>query len=108
MEQEEYFKKCGQEPKDNKTDKKEELKGMYLLPAKIFRLFHNNNILDSNIADDSSDVVALPRTEVIQRLRDRGEPILLYGETELEAFRRLRRCEILEPEVNRVSTKSYV
>ncbi|XP_043229755.1 pre-mRNA-splicing factor 18-like [Amphibalanus amphitrite] len=43
----------------------------------------------------------LSRSEVVRRLRDRLEPILLFGETELEAFRRLRRLEILEPEVNR-------
>ncbi|GFR29204.1 pre-mRNA-splicing factor 18 [Trichonephila clavata] len=43
----------------------------------------------------------LPRKEVIRRLRERHEPILLFGETELEAFQRLRRLEILEPEVDR-------
>ncbi|XP_013778601.1 pre-mRNA-splicing factor 18-like [Limulus polyphemus] len=43
----------------------------------------------------------LPRKEVIRRLRDRSEPILLFGETEIEAFKRLRRLEILEPEVDR-------
>ncbi|XP_035209652.1 pre-mRNA-splicing factor 18-like [Stegodyphus dumicola] len=43
----------------------------------------------------------LPRKEVIRRLRERQEPILLFGETELEAFQRLRRLEILEPEVDR-------
>lgn len=44
----------------------------------------------------------LPRHEVIRRLRERGEPILLFGESEIEAFKRLRKCEILEPEVNKV------
>jgi hypothetical protein len=29
---------------------------------------------------------------------------MLFGETELDAFRRLRRSEILEPEVNKVMT----
>ncbi|KAJ8951496.1 hypothetical protein NQ318_000192 [Aromia moschata] len=43
----------------------------------------------------------LPRNEVISRLRDRGEPVLVFGETELDAFKRLRKCELLEPEVNR-------
>ncbi|KFM57383.1 Pre-mRNA-splicing factor 18, partial [Stegodyphus mimosarum] len=43
----------------------------------------------------------LPRKEVIRRLRERQEPVLLFGETELEAFQRLRRLEILEPEVDR-------
>ncbi|EDW39121.1 GL13914 [Drosophila persimilis] len=43
----------------------------------------------------------LPRTEVIRRLRERGEPILIFGETEPEAFDRLRQCEISQPEANR-------
>lgn len=43
----------------------------------------------------------LPRSEVISRLRDRSEPILLFGETEVDAFKRLRKCELLEPEVNK-------
>jgi pre-mRNA-splicing factor 18 len=57
------------------------------------------------IADnDSSDHTTLPRRDAIRRLRERGEPVLLFGETELDAFRRLRRSEILEPEVNKVMT----
>ncbi|KAG8190565.1 hypothetical protein JTE90_014043 [Oedothorax gibbosus] len=43
----------------------------------------------------------LPRKEVVRRLRDRQEPVILFGESELEAFQRLRRLEILEPEVDR-------
>lgn len=42
----------------------------------------------------------LPRTEVIRRLRDRGEPITLFGESENDAFQRLRHLEIMQPEVN--------
>lgn len=38
---------------------------------------------------------------MIRRLRERGEPILLFSETELESFHRLRKCEILEPEVDK-------
>lgn len=54
--------------------------------------------------DIESDVQhsVLPRQEVILRLRDREEPILLFGETETDAFKRLRKCELLEPEINRV------
>ena len=51
---------------------------------------------------DNVDHVTLSRKEVINRLRERGEPIILYSETELEAFKRLRKCEILEPEINKV------
>lgn len=43
----------------------------------------------------------MSRNEVTRRLRERCEPILLYGESELDAFRRLRQCEISEPEINR-------
>ncbi|CAH1173679.1 unnamed protein product [Phaedon cochleariae] len=50
---------------------------------------------------DSHQHSILPRLEVISRLRDRSEPILLFGESELDAFKRLRKCELLEPEVNR-------
>ncbi|XP_059610619.1 pre-mRNA-splicing factor 18 [Phlebotomus argentipes] len=51
--------------------------------------------------DVTSEHSILPRPEVIRRLRERCEPILLFGETENEAFRRLRQCEITEPEINR-------
>lgn len=33
-------------------------------------------------------------------MRDRGESIMLFGEDELDAFRRLRHLEITQPEVN--------
>ncbi|XP_017769941.1 PREDICTED: pre-mRNA-splicing factor 18-like [Nicrophorus vespilloides] len=49
----------------------------------------------------SSEANVLPRQEVISRLRDRSEPISLFGESELDAFRTLRRCEILEPEISK-------
>lgn len=65
-------------------------------------------IVDVAESDSSSELQTLPRNEVIQRLRERCEPILLFGESEVEAFRRLRRCEILEPEVNRVSTLIFI
>ncbi|MPC79416.1 pre-mRNA-splicing factor 18-like [Portunus trituberculatus] len=51
--------------------------------------------------NDEDDAPELPRQEVVRRLREREEPVLLYGESEHDAFRRLRRLEILEPEVNR-------
>ncbi|CAB0008199.1 unnamed protein product [Nesidiocoris tenuis] len=48
--------------------------------------------------DDEIGEISLPKKEVIKRLRDRGEPIMLFGETEFDTFKRLRKCEILEPE----------
>jgi pre-mRNA-splicing factor 18 len=47
------------------------------------------------------DLPQLSRREVLRRLRERGEPILLFGESEPEAAKRLRKLEILEPEINR-------
>lgn len=44
----------------------------------------------------------LSRVEVTRKLRERGQPILLFGESEIDSFKRLRRVEILEPEVNKV------
>lgn len=41
----------------------------------------------------------LPRIEVVRRLRDRNESIRLFGETDLDAFQRLRHMEIMQPEV---------
>ena len=43
----------------------------------------------------------LNRKEVIKRLRERSEPILLFGESETDSFKRLRQLEIREPELNR-------
>ena len=40
----------------------------------------------------------LPRVEVIRRLRDRFEPVSLFGETEEESCRRLRKLEVEEPD----------
>lgn len=40
--------------------------------------------------------------QVIRRLRERGEPVRLFGESDYDAFQRLRKIEILAPEVNKV------
>ncbi|KAG8576992.1 hypothetical protein GDO81_010040 [Engystomops pustulosus] len=45
--------------------------------------------------------MTLSRQEVIRRLRERGEPIRLFGETDYDSFQRLRKIEILAPEVNK-------
>ncbi|GBP08084.1 Pre-mRNA-splicing factor 18 [Eumeta japonica] len=50
---------------------------------------------------EQSENVSLPRHEVIRRLRERCHPIFLFGENELQSFRRLRRIEIQEPEANK-------
>nr|CAD7590653.1 unnamed protein product [Timema genevievae] len=81
-EREEYLRRFGAKTDETEFDSSKTAKG-------------------GNAADDSSEHATLPRKDVIRRLRERGEPILLFGETEVEAFVRLRRSEILEPEVNK-------
>lgn len=66
-----------------------------------FTCSQNTTETSSQKLEDGSDHATLPRKEVIRRLRERGEPILLFGESELESFHRLRKCEILEPEVDK-------
>jgi len=48
--------------------------------------------------DSDLDVPTLPRIEVVRRLRERLQPTILFGETELEACQRLRILEVNEPE----------
>lgn len=42
----------------------------------------------------------LPRKEVIRRLRERGQPIRLFGETDEDAYMRLKQLEISEPDAS--------
>ncbi|CAH2266101.1 jg11105 [Pararge aegeria aegeria] len=87
-EQEEYYKKYGP---TNQHDK----------------LAIDNQIEDIEKAkkqeaeNQQSESVCLPRAEVIRRLRERAHPIMLFGESDLQSFKRLRRIEIQEPEANR-------
>lgn len=52
--------------------------------------------MKSNLSPEQKE---LPRAEVIRRLRDRNEPIRLFGESDRDAFQRLRHIEITQPEV---------
>jgi pre-mRNA-splicing factor 18 len=40
-----------------------------------------------------------PRTDVIKKLRERNQPIRLFGETDTDTCRRLRLLETTEPEL---------
>lgn len=42
----------------------------------------------------------LPRKEVIRRLRERAQPIRLFGETDEDAYLRLKQLEISEPDMS--------
>jgi pre-mRNA-splicing factor 18 len=79
--------------------------GWYQIVNNIVLILKLQNVA-TVVKDDCSgnnveDLPKLSRREVTRRLRERGEPILLFGETEEEASKRLRKLEILEPEVNR-------
>lgn len=45
------------------------------------------------------ELTNLPRSEVIRKLRERGEPILLFGESQIDSCYRLRLLEISAPEM---------
>jgi len=42
----------------------------------------------------------------MRRLRERGEPVRLFGESDYDAYQRLKKLEILEPEV-KVNSAMY-
>lgn len=52
-------------------------------------------------SDTVNKIADIPRNEVIRKLRERLEPILLFGESEHDSCKRLRQLEISAPEVNR-------
>uniref|UniRef100_A0A3B3SXF2 Pre-mRNA-splicing factor 18 n=1 Tax=Paramormyrops kingsleyae TaxID=1676925 RepID=A0A3B3SXF2_9TELE len=85
-EQEDYYKRCGYEP-----EKREEMTE----PATS-----SNPVLELELTEEKLPMT-LSRQEVIRRLRERGEPIRLFGESDYDAFQRLRKIEILAPEVNK-------
>ncbi|OXB60575.1 hypothetical protein ASZ78_009216 [Callipepla squamata] len=63
-------------------------------------LTSTNPVLELELAEEKLPMT-LSRQEVIRRLRERGEPVRLFGETDYDAFQRLRKIEILAPEVNK-------
>ncbi|XP_040269091.1 pre-mRNA-splicing factor 18 isoform X2 [Bufo bufo] len=85
-EREAYFERCGFQVQN--TDEEEK-------PSTS-----NNPVLDLELAEEKLPMT-LSRQEVIRRLRERGEPIRLFGETDYDSFQRLRKIEILAPEVNK-------
>ncbi|XP_035282990.1 pre-mRNA-splicing factor 18 isoform X3 [Anguilla anguilla] len=60
----------------------------------------SNPVLELELTEEKLPM-SLSRQEVIRRMRERGEPIRLFGESDYEAFQRLRKIEILAPEVNK-------
>uniref|UniRef100_A0AAY4B1U0 Pre-mRNA-splicing factor 18 n=1 Tax=Denticeps clupeoides TaxID=299321 RepID=A0AAY4B1U0_9TELE len=60
----------------------------------------SNPVLELELTEEKLPMT-LSRQEVIRRLRERGEPVRLFSESDYEAFQRLRKIEILAPEVNK-------
>ncbi|XP_043980683.1 pre-mRNA-splicing factor 18 isoform X1 [Gambusia affinis] len=93
-EKEEYFKRCGYkvqtETPKSQLDKEEENEASTSA----------NPVLELELTEEKLPMT-LSRQEVIRRLRERGEPIRLFGESDYDAFQRLRKIEILTPEVNK-------
>ncbi|KAK7823887.1 hypothetical protein U0070_020558 [Myodes glareolus] len=85
-EEEAYFERCGYKIQPKEDDQKP--------------LTSSNPVLELELAEEKLPMT-LSRQEVIRRLRERGEPVRLFGETDYDAFQRLRKIEILTPEVNK-------
>uniref|UniRef100_A0A8I6ATV0 Pre-mRNA-splicing factor 18 n=1 Tax=Rattus norvegicus TaxID=10116 RepID=A0A8I6ATV0_RAT len=85
-EEEAYFERCGYKVQPKEDDQKP--------------LTSSNPVLELELAEEKLPMT-LSRQEVIRRLRERGEPMRLFGETDYDAFQRLRKIEILTPEVNK-------
>uniref|UniRef100_A0A8D0L2A2 Pre-mRNA-splicing factor 18 n=1 Tax=Sphenodon punctatus TaxID=8508 RepID=A0A8D0L2A2_SPHPU len=85
-EEEEYFERCGYKVQQKEEEEK---------PTSS-----SNPVLELELAEEKLPMT-LSRQEVIRRLRERGEPVRLFGETDYDAFQRLRKIEILATEVNK-------
>ncbi|XP_064299515.1 pre-mRNA-splicing factor 18 isoform X4 [Phalacrocorax carbo] len=85
-EEEAYFQRCGYKVQQQEEEEKP--------------MTSSNPVLELELAEEKLPMT-LSRQEVIRRLRERGEPIRLFGETDYDAFQRLRKIEILAPEVNK-------
>ncbi|XP_053521786.1 pre-mRNA-splicing factor 18 isoform X3 [Artibeus jamaicensis] len=94
-EEEAYFERCGYKPVSEKPSGEIQPKEEDQKPSTS-----SNPVLELELAEEKLPMT-LSRQEVIRRLRERGEPIRLFGETDYDAFQRLRKIEILTPEVNK-------
>ena len=62
---------------------------------------------DQKEDDNRDDSPTLPRVEVIRRLREKLQPILLFGENEVDACERLRQIEADAPEPSAGYTNDF-
>lgn len=101
-----YFKRADLEAKEAEE---------YLKDCKRFKLESelNLNLFGGGTDESSQDSVCndlteeekkkhqLPRKEVVRRLRERGEPVRLFSESDYDAYQRLKKLEMQEPENNK-------
>ncbi|XP_063179666.1 pre-mRNA-splicing factor 18 isoform X4 [Chroicocephalus ridibundus] len=101
-EEEAYFQRCGYKPVNEKPPGENvcKLKFIQQQEEEEKPLTSSNPVLELELAEEKLPMT-LSRQEVIRRLRERGEPIRLFGETDYDSFQRLRKIEILAPEVNK-------
>ena len=62
---------------------------------------------DGSRSDSKLEDVIFVRQEVIKRLRDRNEPVLLFGESEHDAFLRLKHLELVNPDQTRGQVNDF-
>ncbi|XP_051579990.1 pre-mRNA-splicing factor 18 isoform X1 [Myxocyprinus asiaticus] len=93
-EEEDYFRRCGYKVSNEHPVRQLEEK------EEAHPSASSNPVLELELTEEKLPMT-LSRQEVIRRLRERGEPIRLFSESDYDAFQRLRKIEILAPEVNK-------
>ncbi|XP_041110571.1 pre-mRNA-splicing factor 18-like isoform X1 [Polyodon spathula] len=94
-EEAEYFKRCGYKVFNEKPAGKVQKDDEKDKPSTS-----SNPVLELELTEEKLPMT-LSRQEVIRSLRERGEPIRLFAESDYDAFQRLRKIEFLAPEVNK-------
>uniref|UniRef100_A0A8C1W8W9 Pre-mRNA-splicing factor 18 n=1 Tax=Cyprinus carpio TaxID=7962 RepID=A0A8C1W8W9_CYPCA len=94
-EEEEYYRRCGY-----KVSNEQPVRQLDKTEEEAPPSTSSNPVLELELTEEKLPMT-LSRQEVIRRLRERGEPIRLFGESDYDAFQRLRKIEFLAPEVNK-------
>lgn len=99
-ERQEYFKKL--KPKEEDVKALQELMASKSKAGEASgsKSSSSSNEQGKKLGNEEPDVPQLPRVEVVRRLRERLQPIFLFGESEAQACLRLRSVELNEPDDN--------
>jgi pre-mRNA-splicing factor 18 len=82
-------KRFGKQKEDEEDNEKDELKS-----SNYSSKYDRNKLLQKS---NETEKKILPRSEINRRLRERGQPICLFGETDTDAAKRLKIVETNEP-----------